>query len=183
MSLRTVNDIFFAVVDRNQKQVLLHRHAIQWVPISSQELYRSVAGVACAVRQWGIGKGDRVAILSENRPEWPITDFACFCLGAIVVPIYSTLTAEQTAHILNDSGARLVVVSSERQLNKLLVRPLKRSLLWMPSRPCTRFTCRDSCTRVRQNGMPNWMRPLAALNRKTLLPSSTPLEPRALQKV
>ena len=120
MSLRTVNDIFFAVVDRNQKQVLLHRHAIQWVPISSQELYRSVAGVACALRQWGIGKGDRVAILSENRPEWPITDFACFCLGAIVVPIYSTLTAEQTAHILNDSGARLIVVSSEMQLNKVL---------------------------------------------------------------
>jgi long-chain acyl-CoA synthetase len=120
MSLRTLNDIFFAVVDRKHDRVMLHRHAIQWVPISSQELYRSVAGVARALRQWGIGKGDRVAILSENRPEWPITDFACFCLGAVVVPIYATLTAEQTASILNDSGARLAVVSTDKQLSKVL---------------------------------------------------------------
>ena len=120
MSLRTLNDIFFSVVDRKHDRVMLHRHAIQWVPISSQELYRSVAGVARALRQWGIGKGDRVAILSENRPEWPITDFACFCLGAVVVPIYATLTAEQTASILNDSGARLAVVSTDKQLSKVL---------------------------------------------------------------
>jgi long-chain acyl-CoA synthetase len=120
MTLRNLNDIFFAVVDRKQERVMLHRQAIQWVPVSSQELYRSVAGVARALRQRGINKGDRVAILSENRPEWPITDFACFCLGAVVVPIYSTLTPEQTAFILNDSGARLVVVSSEKQLSKVL---------------------------------------------------------------
>jgi len=68
---------------------------------------------------WGIGKGDRVAILAENRPEWTIADFACQLLGIVSVPIYATLTAEQTAFILQDSGARAVFVSSEQQLRKI----------------------------------------------------------------
>ena len=120
MTLRTLNDIFFALVDRNQDRVMLQREASGWVPVSSRELYRKVAGVARGLQQCGFGKGDRVAILSENRVEWAVTDFACFCLGAVVVPIYSTLTAEQTAHILKDSGARAVVVSTDAQLSKVL---------------------------------------------------------------
>jgi long-chain acyl-CoA synthetase len=75
--------------------------------------------VARAIDQWGIGKGDRVAILSENRPEWTTADFACQMLGVISVPIYSTLTAEQTSFILRDSGCRAVFVSSEQQLHKV----------------------------------------------------------------
>ena len=76
--------------------------------------------MAGGLRKWGIGKGDRVAILSENRPEWMIADFASLLLGAVTVPIYATLTAEQTAYILRDSGARVVFVSSEAQLQKVL---------------------------------------------------------------
>ena len=64
--------------------------------------------------------GDRVAILSENRPEWTIADFASLLLGAVTVPIYATLTAEQTAYILQGFGARVVFVSSETQLQKVL---------------------------------------------------------------
>src|SRR2546421_8286412 len=75
--------------------------------------------MARALRQWGIQKGDRVAILSENRPEWMITDFACVCSGIIDVPIYSTLTADQTLYLLRHSGARVVVVSSPEQLRKV----------------------------------------------------------------
>jgi long-chain acyl-CoA synthetase len=67
MSLRTLNEIFFAVVDRNDRVVVMHRRAIQWVSISSSELYQSVVGVARALRGWGISKGDRVAILSDGR--------------------------------------------------------------------------------------------------------------------
>ena len=73
-----------------------------------------------ALRKWGVGRGDRVAILSENRPEWTIADFASLLLGAVTVPIYATLTAEQTAYILRDSGARVIFVSSETQLQKVL---------------------------------------------------------------
>jgi len=91
-----------------------------WVPISSSELYRSVVGVARALESWGIGKGDRVAILSENRPEWTITDFATLALGAVTVPVYATQTAEQTSYILNDSGVRVIAVSTKHQLEKVL---------------------------------------------------------------
>jgi long-chain acyl-CoA synthetase len=120
MTLRTLNDIFFAVVERNHGRLMLHRRGGDWMPLSSQELYRNVVGVARAFKDWGIAKGDRVAILSENRPEWPIADFACFLLGAVVVPIYATLTGEQAASMLSDSGARILMVSTESQLSKIL---------------------------------------------------------------
>jgi long-chain acyl-CoA synthetase len=119
MSLQTLNEIFFAVVDRDDRVVVMHRRAIQWVSISSSEFYQSVVGVARALQEWGIGKGDRVAILGENRPEWTIADFACLLIGAVVVPVYTTLTDEQTAYILRDSGARVVFVSTEKQLLKV----------------------------------------------------------------
>jgi long-chain acyl-CoA synthetase len=119
MSLQTLNEIFFTIVDRNDRVVVMHRRSIQWISISSSELYQSVLGVARALREWGISKGDRVAILSENRPEWTIADFACLLIGAVVVPVYTTLTGEQTAYILQDSGARVVFVSTEKQLLKV----------------------------------------------------------------
>ena len=119
MSLETLNDIFFTVAERNHPRVVLHRQANQWTAISAQELYRGVAGVAGQLRRWGISRGDRVAILCENRPEWAIADFASLLLGAVTVPIYSTLTAEQTAYMLRDSGARVVFVSTEKQLQKV----------------------------------------------------------------
>jgi long-chain acyl-CoA synthetase len=119
MSLRTLNDIFFGIADRNDRVVMMHRQAIQWVSISSSEFYQNVVGVAQALQQWGISKGDRVAILSENRPEWTIADFACLLIGAVVVPVYATLTGDQAAYILRDSGARVVFVSSEKQFQKV----------------------------------------------------------------
>ena len=117
---RTLNDIFNVVVERGHDRVMLARDNGQWIPISSQEFYRKVAGVARALGEWGLSKGDRVAILSENRPEWPVMDFACQQLGIVVVPVYATQTAPQTAYILCDSGARVVFVSSEAQLDKVL---------------------------------------------------------------
>ncbi|MGB8065591.1 MAG: long-chain fatty acid--CoA ligase [Candidatus Sulfotelmatobacter sp.] len=120
MSPHTLNEIFFAIVDRKQDQVMLAREAGGWLSISSQEFYRNVVGVARALIHWGLRKGDRVAILSENRVEWTVADFASLLIGAVVVPIYSTLTAAQTAYILGDSGARVAVVSTQEQLNKVL---------------------------------------------------------------
>ncbi|HET7440235.1 MAG TPA: AMP-binding protein, partial [Terriglobales bacterium] len=120
MTPRTLNDIFFALVDRNQKCVMLHRQPTGWVPLSAQEFYRDVLAVARCLKEWGIAKGDRVAILSENRMEWAITDFACLLVGAVVVPIYSTLTAAQTGYILADSGSQVAVVSTENQLSKVV---------------------------------------------------------------
>jgi len=120
MSLRTLNDVFLAVVERQHSNVMLQRLGDEWVPISSEALRERVVAVSNALQRWGIGKGDRVAILSENRPEWTIADFASLLIGAVTVPIYATLTAEQTAYILRDSGARVVFLSSEAQLQKVL---------------------------------------------------------------
>jgi long-chain acyl-CoA synthetase len=120
MSSRTLNDVFFAVVERRHAKVMLWRREDVWEPVSSEAFSAGVAGVAGALRKWGVGKGDRVAILSENRPEWMIADFASLLLGAVSVPIYATLTAEQTAYILRDSGARAIFLSSEAQLQKVL---------------------------------------------------------------
>jgi long-chain acyl-CoA synthetase len=119
MSLQTLNDIFFAIAGRDQPRVMLRKTARGWEPISSQEFSEKVAGVATGLRSFGISRGDRVAILSENRHEWVVADFACLLLGAIVVPIYTTLTPEQTAYMLHDSGARAIFISSQKHLEKV----------------------------------------------------------------
>jgi len=119
MPLATLNDIFFAATERNLERAMLYRKAGKWLPISSSELRRNVAGTVRALQRSGIQKGDRVAILSENRPEWSIADFAILLLGAVTVPVYSTLTPEQTAYTLRDSGATIVFVSTEQQLRKV----------------------------------------------------------------
>ncbi len=116
---RTLNDIFFQVVERNATRVMTHEQNGSWVSISSADFYKRVAGTARALISWGIGRGDRVAILSENRPEWAIADFALLMIGAAVVPIYATLTAEQCSYLLRHSGARAVFVSSKDQLTKI----------------------------------------------------------------
>src|SRR6266851_4854746 len=133
MSLRNLNEILLKVSRSRRDRVMLQKGALGWAPISSSELYRNVVGLARALESWGIRKGDRVAILSENRPEWTTTDFAILSLGAVSVPIYSTQTAEQTAFILNDCGARVIAVSTQAQLEKALAvrqqTPLERILV------------------------------------------------------
>jgi long-chain acyl-CoA synthetase len=120
MSIATLNDIFFAAVEHNLDRMMLYREAGKWLPVTSREFRQSVARTSRALQAWGIGAGDRVAILSENRPEWPIADMACLLLGAVTVPLYTTLTAEQTAFALNDSGCRAIFLSSAEQLHKIL---------------------------------------------------------------
>jgi len=120
MKPQTLNDIFDAIVQRNHDRVMLAREANRWVSISSRQFYERVTATARGLRQRGLTHGDRLAILSENRPEWAVTDFAAFRLGAVTVPIYATLTPQQTAYILCDSGARMVVVSTADQLHKVL---------------------------------------------------------------
>lgn len=120
MKLETLNDIFFNAVDRGNPRVMTSRRDDgSWVDISSRELREQVLRVAGALKARGIGKGARVAILSENRPEWQIADFACLLLGVVDVPIYTTLTSEQIARLLNDSGVQHIFVSSKEQLEKI----------------------------------------------------------------
>jgi long-chain acyl-CoA synthetase len=93
--------------------------AAEWSPISSVELYGRVRALADVLRSWGVEKGDRVALLSENRWEWPVTDFAALAVGAVDVPLYPTLTADQIGYMLRDSGAKVVFVSTSGQYEKI----------------------------------------------------------------
>ncbi|MGB8581315.1 MAG: long-chain fatty acid--CoA ligase [Candidatus Sulfotelmatobacter sp.] len=119
MNLATLNDVFFTAVERNLDRAMLHRQEGKWLSISSSDLRHNVAGTVSGLQEWGIRRGDRIAILSENRPEWSIADFAILLLGAVTVPVYATLTPEQTAFTLRDSGATAVFVSTEHQLRKV----------------------------------------------------------------
>ena len=87
--------------------------------ISYTEFGESVDVFSKGLNALGVQKGDRVAILSENRPEWAITDFSALKLGAITVPMFSTLTAAQVAYILKDSGSKIICVSTSDQLKKI----------------------------------------------------------------
>jgi long-chain acyl-CoA synthetase len=118
--LSTLNDIFFLVAAANRERAVLAQDAHgAWQPISGNQIYQRVRAVAAAFRGWGIRKGDRIVILAENRWEWAIADFAALSLGAVDVPIYPTLTADQTAALLADSGARIAIVSTLAQYEKV----------------------------------------------------------------
>jgi long-chain acyl-CoA synthetase len=119
METKTLVDVFFASVAHNLDHHVTYKSGGIWKAITSRQYYGYVAGVVKALQQWGIKKGDRVAILSENRPEWMIADFACVTSGIIDVPIYTTLTAEQTLYLLQNSGARAIFVSNLEQLRKV----------------------------------------------------------------
>jgi long-chain acyl-CoA synthetase len=126
VDVKTINDAFLQVCGRGEKRLWLWFDAAvdteteaAWKPITSVEAYGRVRALAARLAAWGVGKGDRVALLSENRWEWPVTDFAVLALGAVDVPLYTTLTAEQVGYMLRDCGAKVVVVSSWEQAEKV----------------------------------------------------------------
>jgi long-chain acyl-CoA synthetase len=88
----------------------------RWNAISSDELLRRARYIAAGLYSLGVRRGDRVAILSESRAEWTLTDAGCLFATAIDVPIYPTLTPSQVRYILKDSGARVLVVQNEEKL-------------------------------------------------------------------
>ena len=119
--LSSVNDVFARVTARGDAVVMQWLDADgAWKPITSNELYGRVRSLADVFRRWGLGKGDRVAILSENRWEWAVADFAMLAIGGVDVPLYPTLTPEQIGYMLRDSGAKAAVVSSRELYEKLM---------------------------------------------------------------
>ncbi|HEY4959363.1 MAG TPA: long-chain fatty acid--CoA ligase [Terriglobales bacterium] len=119
MNIRTLNDVFFTVASRDDDRVMLDRVDGVWNAITANQLHRWVTATARQLQAWGIGKGDRVVILSENRPEWAVTDFATLLLGGIVVPIYATLMPEQILYLFQHSEARIAFVSTRKQYEKV----------------------------------------------------------------
>lgn len=118
--LTTLNDLFRRVAAAgNPRAVLWQDEFGMWQPISSDQIYQRVRTLAAAFLDWGVQKGDRIALVSENRWEWAITDFATLAIGAADVPIYPTLTGEQMAALIDDAGCKIAVVSTRQQFDKL----------------------------------------------------------------
>ena len=119
-SIATVNDLFVRIAAAgNPRAVLWQDEFGQWHPISSDQMYQRVRALAAAFLRLGVRKGDRIALISENRWEWAVTDFATLAVGAADVPLYPTLTGEQIAEQVRDAGCRVAVVSTRQQFDKL----------------------------------------------------------------
>lgn len=119
----TIPELFTHLADhyRGQDRTVLRykdKDTDSWTSISWEELERRVQAFAGYLHQQGIRKGDRVAILSENRPEWAITDLATQMIGGINASIYTSLPAKKVAYIVRDAGAQLLVVSVPIQRKK-----------------------------------------------------------------
>lgn len=116
----TLNRLFLDAVEQyDRPDALQYKEQGRYVPISHKEVAARVRHAARGLKKLGIARGDRIAILSENRPEWAIADFACLSAGFADVPIYSALPADQITYIVRDAGCVAVFVSSKLQAQKI----------------------------------------------------------------
>ncbi len=116
----TIPRQFLASVETyHRPDAFRHKVGGRYLDISHGEVHARVSALACALRSLGIAKRDRVAILSENRIEWAVADLAVLSCGAVDIPLYATLPANQIAYMLRDSEARTIFVSSRAQLAKI----------------------------------------------------------------
>jgi long-chain acyl-CoA synthetase len=116
----TITRLFFdAIQEFDRPDALRFERDGVYVPLSHRAIEQRVRRIALALLDAGVQRGDRVVILSENRPEWAIADYACVTTGFIDVPIYPTLPAEQIPYLLNDSGAVVAFVSTAVQAKKV----------------------------------------------------------------
>jgi len=120
LELSTVNDILAGIAKGDSDTVAMWKSAEGWKPIMARTMYGRVRALVGVLDGWGIKRGDRVAIISENRWEWPVVDFACMAMGVVDVPLYQTLSPEQVGFMLRDSGARVVFVSTREQYDKVV---------------------------------------------------------------
>ena len=133
----TIPEMFRKVTAKyagESRPLLMYKEGDEYRGISYGDLRRSVELLAFGLASLGLRRGDRVAIVSENRPEWVISDQAVVAFGAVDVPIYPTMTAKQVEYIFNDAGVRFAIVSNQFQLNKVMrifndVRTLEKIIL------------------------------------------------------
>ena len=117
---KTLTDIYTVTCSIDRPAIMKYKSGDRWFDVSVPEFRDTVRWLATGLHDLGVKRGDRVAILSENRPEWSMTDFAALCAGAVSVPVYPTLLGWQIEYILNDAGTVAVVCSNQEQLDKIL---------------------------------------------------------------
>ena len=147
--ITTLNELFLKAVAKHSKpDCFLFKSEGRYQGLPSQEALRQVAALASLLSRLHVERGDRVAILSENRVEWALTDYALLGLGAISVPIYTTLLEPDIEYILRDSGAKGIVVATEPQLAKVVN-------VW-PHLPDLKFVLAMDCAKLQGTGAECW---------------------------
>ncbi len=120
--------MFFArAAEKGDAPFLWHKAGGAWHPTSWREAAEKVAALATALKAIGLSRGDRVMLVSENRPEWCLSDLAIMAAGCVTVPTYTTNTERDHAHIIENSGAKAVIVSTDK-LAKTLMPAILRSI-------------------------------------------------------
>ncbi|WP_375182563.1 AMP-dependent synthetase/ligase [Sphingomonas adhaesiva] len=115
-----VTMFFTRAQEKGDAPFLWHKHDGAWQPISWRAAAETVARLATALRAIGLERGDRVMLVSENRPEWCLADLAIMAAGCVTVPTYTTNTERDHAHIIENSGAKAVIVSTAKLARTLL---------------------------------------------------------------
>jgi long-chain acyl-CoA synthetase len=124
LSFRTLNEAFLERTTGASRSRIYLQHkpkrGASYQSITFAQFGERVRALAAALHHAGIRRGDRIALISESRPEWVTLDFAALAIGAITVPTFPTLTQKQVEHILVDSGAKIAFVSNDLQLSKVV---------------------------------------------------------------
>jgi long-chain acyl-CoA synthetase len=117
---RTINELFQQAVRQRAGQIVLrYKRDRQWRDITGAELAERVRNAALGLHHLGVRAGDRVALLAESSPKWSLTDYAILATGAVNAPIYPTQAVEQVGYIIRNSGARVLFVSTNKQLRRI----------------------------------------------------------------
>ena len=118
-SMLTIPRLFLHLTDTFKKPALLHyKKDGAYVFLTTDEVRAEVERIALGLSGYGVGPGDKVILLAENGPWWTMTDYAILSLGAVTVPIYTSLVPDQIKYIINDSDAKVVIVSDRKLWEK-----------------------------------------------------------------
>ena len=116
--IKTLCDLYFNTIEALQRpDHLMRKRKGLWEVVSTKEIAETVEAFSCGLMALGVKPGDKVVLISEDRPKWLLTDYAVLTAGAADVPIYPTLNAQETAYIANNSDAEVAVVSNQDQAN------------------------------------------------------------------
>ncbi len=119
---KSIPELFFETAkQRGNKPALLYKKEGVYFPVTFKDLEKKIIIFSSALQKLGLEKGDRAAILSENRPEWVISDISIMAVGAITVPLHATFSARAVCTVLKHSKAKILIVSNIDFLNKVLL--------------------------------------------------------------
>ena len=118
---KTINEVFRNRVEKSKDRIAVEKKKNgKWEQVTWNEYYDNSRALGLALTRIGVKKGDRVSLLSENRLEWLFSDMGTLGIGAVLVPIYTTLAAEEVEYIVENSESKVLIVENQDQLDKAL---------------------------------------------------------------